>query len=220
MAPLPIALLLHATMGATFALAAGKALRERSFFRTPAFWALVVIQVTLVVPTTAYALWRFPAWSLMYLVTPGLFGLPDASLAVLVLAAAGGGFIVVRNLLAEGRTWVGFLLVVAGAFLAALAVSLGRAQLTVVGTTEAFRADPTTLRGIAASPLLFILPPTIVAVLVSWGMTLWRLVLWANASRDVEVAEGASRSKVASGPSAPKGAEKPVSGKPSRAPRS
>jgi hypothetical protein len=191
MAPVPIDLALSAAIGASLALASRRSLADLPLWRTPALWALVAIELTLVLPCGAYLLWRQPSWSFMYLVEPDFLGVPDVGWAWLAPAGGVGAFLGARWLILSSRFLGAVLLLVAAGVLAALMVSFGRTQLLVLGTTAAFRNDPSQMRPLTESPLLFVLPMAFLATLVSWGMTLWRLILLGLAHRDQKsTAEG------------------------------
>jgi hypothetical protein len=195
MAPVPIDLALNAAIGASLALAARRSLADQPLWKTPALWALVALELTLVLPAGAYLLWRYPSWAFMYLVEPDFLGLPDPSWALLAPATAVAAFLGVRQLLLSSRLLAGVLVLLAAVVLTGLMVSFGRAQLQVLGTTVAFRNDPSQMRPLTESPLVFVLPTAIVAVAIGWGMTLWRLILLGLAHRDQSVVVEVSPSK-------------------------
>ncbi|MBI5509563.1 MAG: hypothetical protein HY903_12495 [Deltaproteobacteria bacterium] len=168
---------LNIAVGASIALAARLSLRDQPLWRASALWALVIVEGLVMLPTAVYLLWRFPAWSLMYVLEPGAAGLPTTLWAAMVPFAAFAAFLGVRRLLLTARLIAGAAVGVVGLVLVGLVVYHGRAQLLVVGTTEAFRTDPAQMRSIFDTPLLYLLPPMAVAGLLAWGMTLWRLVL-------------------------------------------
>ena len=196
MAPVPIELALSVVLGSSLALASRRSLADEPLWKTPALWALLALEAMLILPVGAYGLWRFPDWSLMYLVEPGLWGVSNVGWSLLAPGAGLGAFLGVRRLILRSRLFVGVLVLVAAAVVTALAVSFGRTQLMVVGTTEAFRADPTKLRSIVDSQLIYILPGATLAVFTGWGMTLWRLILLGYATREPVVQVSPSKPSV------------------------
>jgi len=195
MLPVPIDIALNAAVGAGVVIAAHASLRDHPLWRSPALWALVAIEAILVLPAGGYLLWRFPSWSLMYLLEPGALGLSDTAWAVLAPLAGIGTFLGTRRLVLAGHLWVGVLVLAAGVLLTVLAAYFGWALLFVVGTTEAFRKNPAEVPSIVDSELIFVLPPFLIAFFVSLGTIFWRLVLLGLVQKDRNTEAKSSPSK-------------------------
>lgn len=179
----PIDLVLNVTVGSSIALASRGTFGSQTLWRTPALWTLVVFELLVFVPVGAYSLWRFPEWSLMYLFDAGELPIPDYSLAALFPAAAVGGFLATRLLLIRKKLWPAAGLLVGSLAVTAAIAYLGRESLLHVGSTQAFRSAPETMRGIVGTQLGYLVAGAVVAVAIGWGTTLWRLVLVSRAMR-------------------------------------
>ncbi len=177
MLTLPIDLGLSVAAGSTVALAGRSTAEETKLVRSPALWALVAFELLVFVPVGAYLLWRFPAWSVMYLIEPDSLPMPPAYLAVLYPIVAVGTFVGCRRLLAAGKLLAALGIVGGSALLVTTIAFFGWDQISVLGTTEAFRADPAQMRDVGGSSLAYTGGAGSVAVAVSWSVTLWRLML-------------------------------------------
>ena len=143
MVTLPIDLALSAAIGSTAAIASRSTAGEYSLLRSPALWALIAFELLVFVPVGAYLLWRFPAWSLMYVVEPSSLPMPPAYLTILYPVVAVGTYVGCRRLLTVGKL-LAVLGVLAGGVLLAAAIGFyGREQIEVIGSAcpEHFAPD-------------------------------------------------------------------------------
>jgi hypothetical protein len=183
MVTLPIDLGLSVAAGSTVALASRSTASEYRVLRSPAFWSLLAFELLIFVPVGAYLLWRFPAWSLMYLIDPDSLPMPPAYLAVLYPVIAVSTFIVCRRLLLV-RKLIAVLGVLGGCVLAvALIGFFGFDQISVIGSTAEFRTDPGQMRDVTGSALGYVGAAGLAAVVISWAVTLWRLMLLGRVAR-------------------------------------
>jgi hypothetical protein len=75
----------------------------------------------------------------------------------------------------------------AGVLLVAAIGFFGREQIAVLGSTAEFRADPTQMREVIGSSLGWVGAAGVLAVVISWVVTLWRLMLLGRVVRPGEV---------------------------------
>ncbi len=192
MLTVPITATVCVAMGATVAVAGRVSLAEQRLWKSSAFWSLVFLQGLVVVPLGTLLLWRFPAWSLMYAMPSGLLGVADAALAAIYPVMALGTLLGMRRLLQKAPVWLSWGVCAATLVATGLVIWLGWGRLWRVGTLDAFDSAPATLRPLGDSELAFLLPPMLVALLLAWGATLWRLVLFGLAKRakPIEVTTG------------------------------
>ncbi len=186
----PIDVSLNLAVGASVALAGRAAIPQYRLLRSPALWSLVIMEAVVFMPVGAYLLWRFPAWSLMYLVEPGSLPVPDVALVVTYPIAALLSFVVTWRLLA-GERLVPAVAILAGAVVVTLVITYwGRDALMVVGSVAAYREGPDGMLSVFDSALVYLLIAAGVAVTVSWGNTLWRVVMLARSGRGAITASG------------------------------
>lgn len=179
----PIDLVLNVAVGSSIALASRGTLRSQTLWRTPALWALIAFELFVFVPVGAYLLWRFPEWSVMYLLDAGALPMPDHGLAALYLVVAFGAFVATRQLLIKKRIWAALGVVAASLSLSLAIAYFGRDSLLRVGSTQAFRSAPETMRDVVGTQLGFVVAGAAVAVTIGWAATLWRLILLSRAMR-------------------------------------
>ena len=140
--------------------------------------ALLIYQVFLFVPMGGYLLWRFPAWSLMYIAGSAAYDLHMASALLYPLIGMVSLWLSRGALLRHSPR---SLLVAAGSVVVAgLAIVVATwDRLSVVGSLAAFAAgDPLTPWN--KTPLLPLLGVFVPLVVAGWGATLWRLALLAE----------------------------------------
>ncbi|MBI3179478.1 MAG: hypothetical protein HYZ27_07430 [Deltaproteobacteria bacterium] len=189
----PIDLSLNVAVGASVALASRAVIPQQRLLRSPALWSLVIMQALVFVPVGAYLLWRFPAWSLMYLMEPASLPVPDVALVVTYPIAAVASFVITWRLL-SGERLAPAIAVLAGALVVTLLITyLGRDALLVVGSVAAYREGPDGMLSIFDSALVYLVAASGVAVTVSWANTLWRVVMLARSGRgSVQASAGSS----------------------------
>jgi hypothetical protein len=188
----PIDLVLSVAVGATVAFASRTTAGEYRLWRSPGLWSLLGFEALVFAPVGGYTLWRFPAWSLMYLVESDAVPFPPAYLALVYPVVAVSAYLACRRSLARGGV-VFTATVAAGSLLLVVAIGFyGRHQLSVLGSTAAFRSDPESMRTAVGSTLAWMGVPALIGVAVAWGATLWRLSLLCRVSRSdaLEVAAG------------------------------
>ena len=171
----PVLLALHVAVGASAVVAGRRKVLSGGALSCPVLWALLLFEVVLAFPVGAYLLWRYPDWSLMYLTETGGLDVPDWTLATTYVLAALVAYFIARHILLKGQFWAGVGFCGGFVLLAAAVGGFGVRQLTTVGNTAAFRAESPTLMPLGDTPLFYLLPVAAGALLVSWGITLWRL---------------------------------------------
>lgn len=179
----PIDLVLNVAFGSSVALASRRSLGDQQLLRTPALWSLLSLQVFLFVPVGIYLLFMHPAWSMMYLHDANALPVPDTALAAGYPLAALVGFLVARKLIVKSKLLPAVMIFLGSMLLSGAIVWFGREQLLVLGTTQAFRSGPETMRATLGSELSFIVAGAGVAITLSWVVTLWRLVLLGRVVR-------------------------------------
>ncbi len=202
-AVIPIYLFLNVAVGASLAFASRSLIEPGRPWRSPALWSLVALQALVIVPTAAYLGYRYPAWSFLYWLDgePSL-GLAVAMAAALILTALAGFFAVYQLLARHQRTLGGC--VIAGGLLGAGLVSwIFRSKLLVVGTRRAFVEGTAALRPLSESALGYLLAGAVVALLVAWVSSLWRLLLVSHAGSPKPAANGRHAGKRSPGTDEP-----------------
>lgn len=180
---LPLDLGVAVAMGASVVLAARSMVLAEPIWRSAAWWALFVLQLVLVAPTGAFLRWRFPDWSLMYLLAPEDLPVATWSLGLMAPVVALLAFAVSRRMLA--RTGVGSVIgVLLGAIGFAIAIGFfGREQLRSVGTVAAFQGGGEGMFPVWKTPLVYLGPAAVIGVGSTWAITLWRLRLLSRSYR-------------------------------------
>lgn len=163
------------------ALAGRKTLSEKLWLSS-CLWALIVYQLVVFVPVGAYLMWRFPDWSVMYLLDVQDLPFSGQSLVAAYPVVGFGGFVAARRLLHKGRTLSAWGLSGTAVLLAAGLLLFGRQELSVVGSTARFKMAPTALQPIAESSLALLLMAAGVGIMLGWFGTLSRLRLLGAAS--------------------------------------
>lgn len=176
---LPVALLLSVTIGSSLAVASRNALPHEPKTHSPALWAVVAMQLMVVLPVVAYLLHRFGDWGVLYLFDSTLLVEPAALAPVPPLVAV-AVYLLTRKLILGDRLLVAVAVTFASAGVAAFVIWATRRQLSIVTTVAAMRGSGTT-RTLAQTPLRYLLAGGGAAVALSWAVTLWRLVLVGRA---------------------------------------
>lgn len=161
----------------------------------PSLWALVFFLVFVALPIEGYLLYFFPDWVLGYWFS--VETLPFSSLFLLwpLGGMAIGGYFLVLWLLRKRHAFYSWTVVFLGVCaLVALGMLLGE-RFNNVGTYAAFSKGA--LKPIGQSSLGYFLFPSIGAVLLMWGFSLWRLYLLARA---FPLEKGADPTRVRSPP--------------------
>ena len=185
---LPVALILSVTIGSSLAVAARTSMPHESRTRSPALWAVVAMQLMVVLPVIGYLLHRFGDWALLYLFDSTLLVEP-AVLAPLAPLVAVVAFLAARKLVLADHTLAALALMLGSAALAVLTAWAARRQLTIVTTVAALQGSGTT-RTLAQTPLRYLLAGGGLAVTISWAVSFWRLVLVGRAqTRQQEVTQ-------------------------------
>lgn len=189
MATFALDLALQVALGGSLVLASQQTIAYETWWRSSALGALCVIEILLFMPVGAYVLWRYPEWSMMYLLESGELGTPKAWLVVSYPVVALGAFLSARALIVRGKRWGALGVTALGFALAAAVAFFGQRQLLTVGTTEAFRASTSGLRPLLDTPLAWVLGGAVVAIGVAWMLALWRLWLLSRSWLVEEVEE-------------------------------
>ena len=185
---LPVALLLSVTIGSSLAVASRNALPHEPKTHSPALWAVIAMQLMVVLPVVAYLLHRYGDWGVLYLFDSTLLVEPAAlaPLAPLVTLVA---YLATRKLVLADRLLAAVAITFASAGVAVFVTWAMRRQLTIVTTVAALRGSGTT-RTLTQTPLRYLLAGGGAAVALSWAATLWRLVLVGRAqTRQREVTQ-------------------------------
>jgi hypothetical protein len=180
-------------VGASFALASRRTLARSSWWSAPALWALCIYQVGLVLPTSVYLVWQYPAWSLAYTLDPAALPVP-AVLGVLPPLCALGAFFAARRAIVANRSLWAWLGLAVGAAACVAVCWLGWGRLTWVGSYAAFRDHSLELRTLAYSPVIYLLAGCLPGLALGWGFSLWRLHLLDRAEATPSPSEAPSAS--------------------------
>lgn len=155
----------NVVVGASVAWTSGPPSTRGALLRSPALWALMAFELTLVAPVAAYLGWRFPEWRLLGLSQADVF---SRHVWVAVGPCAGLlGFVVVRWLAAARRRVAAFALP-ALFTLATCALGYGASQEPELGATSAREVG----RG-----LVWLVGAACGALALGWAVLLWRLWL-------------------------------------------
>jgi len=171
----PIDLTLNVALGASVAVASRAVIAQYPLLRSPALWALIVLEAMVFVPIGMYLLLRFPAWSLMYLWEPGQLPIPDPALALLYPVAGVASFVATRRFLIGDKLLPAISILAGGGLLALIIAYAGRRNLMLVGTVAAFRESPDGMLSVFDSALFYLVGVSGLALTAGWVATLWRL---------------------------------------------
>jgi len=177
----PVDIALNLAIGASVVLASRAAIVEERLLRAAALWALLGFQALLFVPIAAYLMWRYPEWSAMYLMEAEAVAARGWLIVASYPAAALVGLLITRALLRQARPVVAYVFAIGCLALTAAVAGFGHRQILGVGTTAAFRADPSSLPGLGSSPLVWVLVPALLVLVAGWGVMIWRLFLYGRA---------------------------------------
>lgn len=201
-AVIPLELAMNIALGASVAFAGRGALGQQSLWRTPALWALVMLEIMVVLPLTIYLGQRYPDWMVMYLVDANDLSVAARSvlLALLPIIAV-TSFSWTRRFLIAGRLMPSIGILAGGVMVTGLIGYLGRTALSTVGTTAAYDVEAPSLKRLVDSGLLYLLIGALLGIAVAWAGTLWRVNLVSRvAARNDKAAPLPEKKKAGFGP--------------------
>lgn len=175
---LPLALASQVAVGSSFALISRHSDARQPWARSVGVWALLCLEAVVVMPATAYGLWRYPAWSMHYLWEPT--AAPGWALLCPLMAIA--GLAAARACIARNRpawAWGPFALGMLSALLIAL---LGGGRIGWVGTLAQFQAHSGDLLALGSSGAGYLMTVGLPVQGAAWVFTLWRLHLLDRAA--------------------------------------
>ncbi|MEK7703703.1 MAG: hypothetical protein AAB426_01995, partial [Myxococcota bacterium] len=123
---LPLQLGLSVVAGASMAVAARHEPMDLPIIRSFGLWALVLMQLVVVTPMTAYLLMTYPGWTLMYVLDPAVLPMPTPYLAAMLPVVAVVAFAGTLRALRRGRRLVTAVILLAGVLATAAIGTLGR----------------------------------------------------------------------------------------------
>lgn len=175
-------------------MASRGAIASEHWLRSSGLWAIVLLEVFVFVPFGAFIGNRYPDWTVMYLLDAR--ELSTASWAIglgLYPVLAIIAFFVARHFLRRAKVRV-----VWGTLAGAIVVLLGTVYLTrdallSVGPYSAFLSKGPTLRPLVETQLAYLLALGSLALIASWGTSLWRVSLVSAATSRQPAKRSASK---------------------------
>ena len=175
---LPLALASQVAVGASFALISRHSDAHQPWLRSVAVWALLCLQLLVIMPATAYGLWRYAAWSMHYWWEAG----PSTGWTLLCPVMGLLGFGVARAGILRGRVSWGWAALGVGLVTDLILVIVNGGRLAWVGTAAQFQAHSGDLLPLGSSGVGYLLTVGLPAQVAAWAFTLWRLYLLDRAS--------------------------------------
>ena len=176
---IPFQILCHFTLGAGFAEANKTVLPLSLWYKTPAFWALLICQIFVFFPVGTYLLWRYPEWSLVYQSDSADTSGNLTLLALTYPLSSFLGYLTVSRFIRRSHGALAFVTTFVAIWLTVIAgfVCSWHIQNTMQMASEDHRIDM-----IAVHPPIAMLWGIAFAYVTSSFMSIWRLIIFEKAS--------------------------------------